>query len=200
MKENCKQDKEVGINPHFDEAEAGNPLCPACGTEEVVRQRGRPAKIGMEKRICITDSKINELIEKLRQQPGYKSTNKIINAALFYGLPILAEKVCGASMREDRAALMPPRRSDGNEELYSTVIQLLRETVLNENINKSILSSLYNVRREELAKDRNKASRFCNGLMSDTPEYLERYEADGFKRLHEQPPDKNFPEKFFPNS
>ena len=35
MQENCKQDKEVGINPDFDEAEAGNPLCPAGGTEEV---------------------------------------------------------------------------------------------------------------------------------------------------------------------
>ena len=26
-----QQDKEVGINPDFDEAEAGNPLCRACG-------------------------------------------------------------------------------------------------------------------------------------------------------------------------
>ena len=192
MAKKAKQDKEGGINPDFDEAEAGNPLCPAYGTEEVVKQRGRPARIGMEKRICITDSKINELIKQLMRQPGYKSANKIINAALFYGLPILAEKVCGASMQEDRAALTTPRKSDGNEELYSTVIQLLRETVLNETINKSILSSLYNVRREELTKDRNRVSRFCSGLMSDTPEYLEHYEADGIKRLHEQPPDKNF--------
>ena len=30
-KANDKQDKEVGINPDFDEAEAGNPLCRACG-------------------------------------------------------------------------------------------------------------------------------------------------------------------------
>ena len=30
MQKNRKQDKEVGINPDFDEAEAGNPLCHAC--------------------------------------------------------------------------------------------------------------------------------------------------------------------------
>ena len=32
----CKQVKEVGINPDFEEAEAGNPLCHACGAEEVI--------------------------------------------------------------------------------------------------------------------------------------------------------------------
>lgn len=46
MNNKRKQDKEVGINPDFDEAEAGNPLCHACGTEDVKKQRGRPVKIG----------------------------------------------------------------------------------------------------------------------------------------------------------
>ena len=46
MKKNRKQDKEVGTNPDFDEAEAGNPLCRACGTEEMKRSKGRPGKIG----------------------------------------------------------------------------------------------------------------------------------------------------------
>ena len=76
-------------------------------------------------------------------------------------------------MQEDRATLMSPQKSDGNEELYSTVIQLMQKTVLNEAINKSILSSLYNVRREALVKDRNRASRFDSWLMSDTPEHLD---------------------------
>ena len=35
MKENCKQDKVGDIYRLRGKAEAGNPLCPACGTEEV---------------------------------------------------------------------------------------------------------------------------------------------------------------------
>ena len=166
MQKNRKQDKEVGINPDFDEAEAGNPLCHACGTEEVKKH--------------LTD-KIN-LLMKI---PGYGNFNKVINEALFYGLPILAEKIGGdAVTQEERAALTTPRKSGSREEkFYAVVVQLLREAVLNVTINKSILSSLYNEKSEEIAKDRDRANRFDSGLMSDTPEYLERYEAEGIKKL-----------------
>ena len=66
-----QQDKEVGINPDFDEAEAGNPLCHACGTEEMKKQRGRPVKIGTEKHIRITDSDLTDKINLLMKIPGY---------------------------------------------------------------------------------------------------------------------------------
>ena len=107
------------------------------------------------------------------------------NEALFYGLPILAEKICGDAVTpEERAALTTPRKSGSLEEkFYAVVVQLLRETVLNVTINKSILSSLYHEKSEEIAKDRDRANRFDSGLMSDTPEYLERYEAEGIKKL-----------------
>ena len=99
MKKNRKQDKEVGINPDFDEAEAGNPLCHACGAEDVKKQRGRPVKIGTEKHIRITDSDLTDKINLLMKIPGYGNFNKVINEALFYGLPILAE-IGRASCRE----------------------------------------------------------------------------------------------------
>ena len=111
MQKKRKQDKEVGINPDFDEAEAGNPLCHACGTEEVKKQRGRPVKIGTEKHIRITDSDLTDKINLLMKIPGYGNFNKVINEALFYGLPILAEKICGdAVTQEERAALTMPRK------------------------------------------------------------------------------------------
>ena len=185
MTKKIKKDKEVGINPDFDEAEAGNPLCHACGTEDVKKQRGRPVKIGTEKHIRITDSDLTDKINLLMKIPGYGNFNKVINEALFYGLPILAEKICGdAVTQEERAALTTPRKIGSREEkFYAVVVQLLREAVLNVTINKSILSSLYNEKSEEIAKDRDRANRFDSGLMSDTPEYLERYEAEGIKKL-----------------
>ena len=128
-----QQDKEVGINPDFDEAEAGNPLCHACGTEEMKKQRGRPVKIGTEKHIRITDSDLTDKINLLMKIPGYGNFNKVINEALFYGLPILAEKIGGdAVTQEERAALTMPRKSGSREEkFYAVVVQLLREAVLN---------------------------------------------------------------------
>ena len=142
-------------------------------------------KIGVQRHIRIVDSEMNEQIDRLTQQPGYGSANKVINEALFYGLPILAEKIGGdAVTQEERAALTMPRKSGSREEkFYAVVVQLLREAVLNVTINKSILSSLYHEKSEEIAKDRDRANRFDSGLMSDTPEYLERYEAEGIKKL-----------------
>ena len=142
-------------------------------------------KIGVQRHIRIADSEMNEQIDRLTNQPGYESANKVINEALFYGLPILAEKICGDAVTpEERAALTTPRKSGSREEkFYAVVVQLLREAVLNVTINKSILSSLYHEKSEEIAKDRDRANRFDSGLMSDTPEYLERYEAEGIKKL-----------------
>ena len=142
-------------------------------------------KIGVQRHIRIADSEMNEQIDRLTKQPGYESANKVINEALFYGLPILAEKICGEPVtQEERVALTMLRKSGSKEEnFYAVVVQLLREIVLNVTINKSILSSLYNEKSETLAGNRDRAKRFDNGLMGDTPAYLERYEAEGIKKL-----------------
>ena len=142
-------------------------------------------KIGVQRHIRIVDSEMNEQIDRLTQQPRYGSANKVINEALFYGLPILAEKICGEPVtQEERVALTMLRKSGSKEEnFYAVVVQLLREIVLNVTINKSILSSLYNEKSETLAGNRDRAKRFDNGLMGDTPAYLERYEAEGIKKL-----------------
>ena len=42
MQKNRKQEKEVGINPDFDDAEAGNAHCHACGTAEVKKKAVMP--------------------------------------------------------------------------------------------------------------------------------------------------------------
>ena len=153
--------------------------------KEEMKVAAKREKIGVQRHIRIADSEMNAQIERLMEQPGYESANKVINDALYYGLPILAEKVCGdAVTQEERAALTMPRKIGSREEkFYAVVVQLLREAVLNVTINKSILSSLFNEKSEELAKDRDRANRFDSGLMSDTPEYLERYEAEGIKKL-----------------
>ena len=146
---------------------------------------GKREKIGVQRHIRIADSELNAEIERLMQQPGYESANKVINDALYYGLPILTEKIFGGAVtEEERLALSKPRESGSKEEeFYAVATRLLKETALNAAINKSILSSLYNFVSDVIDPHTKEAKNLNSGLMSDTPEYLERYEAEGIKKL-----------------
>ena len=153
--------------------------------KEEMKVTAKREKIGVQRHIRIADSEMNAQIERLMEQPGYESANKVINDALYYGLPILAEIVCGdAVTQEERAALKAPRKSGSKEEeFYALAVRLLRESVLNATINKSILSSLYNLMNDMLDPKSETTKQFESGLMSDTPAYLERYETEGIKKL-----------------
>ena len=141
-------------------------------------------KIGVQRHIRIADSEMIEQIERLTKLPGYESANKVINEALFYGMPILYEKLTGGMVtEEEKENLVAPRKSEStDEEFYATLTRLLSETVLNVAINKSILSSLFNFisetfQGEEIIK------KFNEGQLADTPEYVEQFEAEGIKNL-----------------
>ena len=185
MTKNDKQDKAVGINPDFEGAQAGNPLCRADGTGEMKKSRGRPVTVGVEKHIRITDSDMVDKINSLMRDGGYGTYNKVISDALFYGLPILHEKLVGGAVtEEERLALSKPRESGSREEeFYAVVTRLLREITLNAAINKSILSSLYNFIYGITDPRSKEAQAFYSGRMSDTPEYLEEFEVEGMKNV-----------------
>mgnify|MGYP005761492573 CR=1 FL=1 len=142
-------------------------------------------KIGVQRHIRIADSEMIEQIERLTKLPGYESANKVINEAIFYGMPILYEKLTGGMVtEEERNSLIQPRTSGSTqEEFYAVLTRLLRETVLNVTINKSILSSLYNFISEKYPDEQGIIQKFNNGLLADTPEYLEKFEAEGIKNL-----------------
>lgn len=181
MAEKSKQDKAFGINPAATGAQAGDPLCPACGTEGGRRSRGRPTKVGVEKHIRITDTGMASRIDALIARGS--NFNKVINDALFYGLPILYEKTLVGVTESERQELTGEGQTGTKEDAFhATLMRLLKEIVLNVTINKSILSSLYHAAGAGLAGEKLKEN-FQSGLLSDTPEYLERYEAEGIKNL-----------------
>ena len=135
--------------------------------------------------IRITDEDSWRMIDEISTYGGYNSFNKIINNALFYGLPILLDKVGGGMVtEEERNSLIQPRTSGSTqEEFYAVLTRLLSETVLNITINKSILSSLFNFISEKYSGEQGIIQKFNNGLLADTPEYLEKFEAEGIKNL-----------------
>ena len=141
--------------------------------------------------IRITETEFWETIDELTTLPKYaKSFNRLINDALFYGLPILrkkelrtvedevAEKRAGEHIKE-----FSESKKETEEELNGIIVQLLRENVLNITIVKSMLSSLFNAKELEYSGYSVSGKKFRQGVFSDTPEYLESYENRGLKKL-----------------
>ncbi len=140
----------------------------------------------VDRHIRITDMYIMEQIDEIMGDPEYKSFSKIINDALFYGLPILRNKLYGEVTLDDEQPTLPRPQINGSrldDELFDTIVKLMKETVINVTINKSMLSSIYH----DLERV-NKVLQLDNdlyekGLMSDTPDYLYEYELEGLKKL-----------------
>ena len=137
--------------------------------------------------IRITDEDSWLMIDEIARTDYYsKSFNKIINDALFYGLPILYDKVIGAeniAEQEKRELTGGEEVTAGNLRFYALLVRLLREVILNVTINKSLLSTLCNEKECELRREKIAAEKFASGYYSDTPDYLVRYEAEGLKKL-----------------
>ena len=135
--------------------------------------------------IRITDEGSWSMIDEISAHDGYNSFNKIINDALFYGLPILRDKVVGGMVTEEERENLVAQRKSGStqEEFYVVLTRLLSETVLNITINKSILSSLFNFISDKYSGEQGTIQKFNNGQLADTPEYLEQFEAEGIKNL-----------------
>lgn len=142
-------------------------------------------KIGIQKHIRITDSDITEQIDRIMERPEYKSFSKVVNDALFYGLPILCEKLFGeVSLTEEVEPPSQRQSCDGlDEKSFNVLVKLLKETVLNVTINKSILSSLFHDLKQVNRVLQIDGEQYEQGLMSDTPDYLYEYEVEGLKKM-----------------
>lgn len=142
-------------------------------------------KIGIQKHIRIADSDITEQINRIMKLPEYKSFNQVVNDALFYGLPILCEKLFGETKLSEETTPPSQRQSFGglDKKSFDVIVKLLKETVLNVTINKSILSSLFHGKSLEYKGCEVDAENFENGLISDTPDYLYDYELEGLKKM-----------------
>lgn len=142
--------------------------------------------IGIEKHVRITDIDMSNQIDKLMELPEYKSFNKVVNDALFYGLPKLTESIFGeVKLEEESPRKEPLHFMYFDEKQFGIIVRLLKEIVLNVTINKSILSSLFHVKDFELDGLKVDKHKFLQGLMSDTPDYLNDYETLGLKSLRQ---------------
>jgi hypothetical protein len=141
---------------------------------------------GTAKFIRIRDEKLWEVIDRLAVLDKYKSNfNKLINDALDYGLP----KLCAAEfgLPEQEQDEMPKSQSIESDVIGDSLlklIRLVREVIVNENINKSIACSLFQVRELEL-EGTVAGKQFSKGYFQETPDFLSDYEIRELKKLRD---------------
>lgn len=130
--------------------------------------------------ISISDMNMWEMIDKMMSLEEYsKSFNKVINHALFIGLPLLVQNHFGTEDEEQEE----PANSIFEEDYVVQMIRLLKEIILNETINKSILCSLFNLKAQDESLGLKTKEKLEKGGFRDTPEYLSIYEIKGLKDL-----------------
>lgn len=137
----------------------------------------------VRKFITINDLNLWEQIDKLMTLPTYeKSFNRVINQALRYGLPLLIKAEFGEIDYEEECKQFDADHSK-EEEFYGQVVRLFGETIMNLNINKSILSLLFEAKRLELMHKPVSAEAFATGCFQDTPNFANDYELRTLRSL-----------------
>ena len=137
--------------------------------------------------ISIPDTQKWEQIDELMSMAKYeKSFNKVVNEALNYGLPLLLKTEKGEVTDESETEKYEEKQLDlyyRLDEFLMEIVNLLEEIVLNETITKSLVCSLFNERVRELSETLTGGKLLKEGLLRDTPEYLENYERRGLREL-----------------
>lgn len=141
-------------------------------------------------RLC--DEDLWQMMDKLMTHPKYaKSRTSLINNALAYGLPMLIEqefgekKICNEPDEQPTVmSVVPTVAENASDKRIDQIIVLLQEIVLNTNIDKSLICSLFNMKAEEL-KGTKMSDKFKRGGFRDTPEYLIKYEIEALNAMDE---------------
>lgn len=142
----------------------------------------------VRKFIRILDMEIWDKIDEIMTLPEYeKSFNKVINEALFYGIDTLHQQLFSKEEFGNKVSLKRNEEtnqvSDKEREMFSQIIRLLKEMIINETINKSILCSLFQARNLEVNQKSINGQKFEEGYYRDTPNYLVHYELKALKEL-----------------
>jgi len=123
-----------------------------------------------------------EKIDKLSALDEYKNSfNGIINDALRCGLSELHDIKFG---KVEEKSFQPREEKTDDGEIFLKIVRLLREVIINENVNKSIMCSLFNLRQREL-DGTTVGTQLSKGYYQDTPDFLSDYEIRELKKLRD---------------
>lgn len=146
----------------------------------------------------IFDEDIWLMMDRLMALPKYaKSRTRLINNALSYGLPKLIEDEFGEitlnnepSEQTTEKSVVRKSTTDTYDERMDKIVRLLQEAVMNANISKALVCSLFNAKSAELNGKPLLAKMFDSGAMRDTPTCMTKYEVDMLNAMDEEDDDE----------
>lgn len=123
-----------------------------------------------------------KMIDEIMKVEGYqKSFNKVIIEALDFGLPLLHQFLYPLS--DNKEEQISNYNTTMQDEMFMQIIRLLKEMIVNETINKSILCSLFQAKSLELNHHVVSGKKFEEGSFRDTPDYLIEYELKALQKI-----------------
>ena len=96
--------------------------------------------------ITITDESIWEMIDTIQRHPDYaKSFNKVINDALYYGLPELEKRLKGSVSLEEPETDKLSQVLTPESDYYFQIVSLMKEIIANQLTLKKLSCSEFNL-------------------------------------------------------
>lgn len=127
--------------------------------------------------ITITDESIWERIDTIQRHPDYaKSFNKVINDALYYGLPELEKKLSGNVSLEEPETDKMSKVVTPESDHYFQIVSLMKEIIANQLMLKKLSNSEFNL-LGIWAEGTRTGESFRKGLLRDTPDFIVKEEA-----------------------
>lgn len=127
--------------------------------------------------ITITDESIWEMIDTIQRHPDYaKSFNKVINEALYYGLPELEKRLNGSVSLEESETDKLSQVVIPQSDYYFQIVSLMKEIIANQLTLKKLSCSEFNL-LSIWADGTRTGESFRKGLLRDTPDFIVKEEA-----------------------
>ncbi len=127
--------------------------------------------------ITISNMSLWELIDEIMVLPAYKkSFNKVINDALFLGIPELHKRLFDTVEIDGVETKVAVADEYGIDAFYFQLIRLTKESIANQVIIKSMICSLFNERACQ-TENTPIGLKLSKGAFKDTPDYLVKEEA-----------------------
>ena len=117
------------------------------------------------------------MIDTIQSPQDYaKSFNKVIHAALYYGLPELEKRLNGSVSLEEPETYKLSQVVIPESDYYFQIVSLMKEIIANQLTLKKLSNSEFNL-LGIWAEGTRTGESFTKGLLRDTPDFIIKEEA-----------------------
>lgn len=147
---------------------------------------------GGRKTIILKDEDVLEMINEIARLPDYEGNfNKIMNHAIKFGIVTLYERIFDGRAIDEVKDIVKPTikeiekslKEKQIEDYMEEMLTLMKENIVYQSVIKSIVSSTYNIKEEEVENGFVSSTDIKEGNFRRTPKYIEMFERRALKNV-----------------